>query len=284
MKNKIIIAILFVMIIVSSNTVTPSYSYFDRKEKIKNETITLGSWEFIALLIGPDFAADFGGYVDNEIAQDPNSVYQYIYTQTDFPANEIITTPDIEVFGYSWTFWGKGKTNNYETLGYPSLIDRDTDTFGNPVHDINPEYSITPLYQDYNFFTVYDAMNSLTNNQYSLRLNYNNRMTTTSSISNITNISFYAMLGLSDPNDLQPMRSGQKMYVEVSLNGNSWTKIGTPTPVQVTSESENFTHYSFDIPNNLLGQDLFVRIRYNGRTLSGGYGRLIIDDLTISTS
>ena len=59
-------------------------------------------------------------------------------------------------------------------------------------------------------------------------------------------------------------------------------------PTQVTSESEFFTFYSFDVPSNLLGQDLYVRIRYNGRALivNGvtGYGRLIVDNLIITTN
>ncbi len=79
------------------------------------------------------------------------------------------------------------------------------------------------------------------------------------------------------------------MYVEVSPNGSNWTKLGTNSVVpQVSSENEYFTFYSYDVPGTLLGQDLYVRIRYNGRTLKVGgtpaFARLIVDELVITTN
>jgi len=290
MKNSLRRLIIFICLsfVISFPTISNAYSYWDILEDNKDETITIGDWDFDLYGIGPSFASQISNYFDTILSSDPNNDIKYILSQTDAPSNLVVTLQDLDIFGYTWDIWSKAKTSNYPTMGYPVLIDRSLDEFNNPVHDINPEYSPIPLYDSYNYFTAYDAMNTLTNNLYSLRLNYNTRMTTNSAIGQVTNISFYAMLGLSDPDDLAIMRDTQKILVEVSANGSNWTKIGTPTPTQVSSTNEAFTYYSFDVPGSLLGQNLWVRIRYNGRALKvnnvPAYGRLIIDDLQISVN
>jgi hypothetical protein len=281
-SKKALLALIFLFLLVV-NTTSSGYSYFDNTDEEQNETLTIGDWGFGTYILNFGFVDNFQSTIDDLITVDPNDDHKYIYSQLDVPSNLVVNTSPINVFGYDWTFWGKGKTANTPTIGYPVLVDRELDTNGIPVHDINPAYSTTPLYNDYNYFVAYDATNTSTNNRYSLRLNYNNRMTTTTTVGQVSNISFYAMLGLSDPDDLEPIRVGQKIYVEVSANGSNWTKIGTPASQQVSSTAEAFNYYSFDVPANLLGNDLYVRIRYNGRALATGYGRLIIDDLVITT-
>jgi hypothetical protein len=265
------------------------YSYWNDSNDSISETIPVGLWTYVPLPVGLDFAADLSGFIDNELGLDPNSDFQYIYSQENMPQNTITTISDIDVFGYSWNFWGKIKNANYPTLGYPVVIDRSLNEFGDPVHDIAPTYSSTPLYPEYNYFVAYDANNLHTNNQYSLRLNYNNRMTTTTPIGQVTNVSFYAAIGLADPDDAVGIRDNQRLYVEVSPNSTSWTRISANVAIpQVSSENEYFSFYSYDVTGSLLGQNLYVRIRYNGRTLivngEAGFGRLIIDDLVITTN
>ncbi len=167
-------------------------------------------------------------------------------------------------------------------MGYPLVIDRALDEYGNPIHDIAPTYSTLPQYPGYNFFTAYDAMNLHTNNQYSLRMNYMSYISTSTAIGTVSNISFYAMTGLSDLDDAEDIRRG-RFYVYVSNNDSSWTRIGSERSVIVTSDSEYFDHYSFDVPSNLLGQDLYVKIAFYGQTYTAGFSRLIIDELVITT-
>lgn len=285
--KKVQITILFILL-VSIGTITRGYSYFDTLEDTQSETATIGTWDLVDYVIGPIFVNEFQSAIDDEILNDPTSNLGYIYDQINAPTNVVEKINNIDVFGYSWTFWTKAKTENYTTFGYPVLIDRELDVTNNPIHDINPAYSATALYPGYNYFTAYDSLNTLTNNQYSLRLNYNMRMTSSTKVGNVTNISFYAMLGLSDPDDTIGMRETQKLYVEVSATNSNWTKIGQQKPTQATSMSEAYTFYSYDVPASLLGQNLYVRIRYNGRALTVNgeilYGRLVLDELIITTS
>jgi hypothetical protein len=288
-KSRVMIITLLSIALFAPSIIKTGYGYWDKTNKDSSESISLGVWTYVPLLIGLDFTSDLSGFMDNELGLDPTSNYQYIYSQTDMPANSIVTINSIDLFGYNWDFWGKVKNPGYPTLGYPVLIDRSVDEFGEPVHDIAPSYSTTPLYPEYNYFTAYDANNLHTNNLYSLRLNYNTRMTTTTTVGQVTNVSFYAAVGLADSDDGAAIRDNQKVLVEVSSNGTQWTKISnnSSTP-QVASEDEYFTFYSYDVSGVLLGQDLYVRIRYNGRTLNfngvPSFGRLIIDELVITTN
>ncbi len=274
--------ILISIILFSTEAISLGYGFFDTTNDETNELLDVGYWDFIPLLIGPDFASKLSIYVDDELAENPDSRLQYIYSQTDIPKNKTAKIHDMYVYGYTWKFEGKGKTNNYPTMGYPVLIDRATDEFGNPVHDIAPSYSLTPLYPEYSFFTAYDAMNLHTNNQYSLRLNYMSYMSTTTAIGKVSNISFYAMAGLSDSDDAENIRRG-RFYVYVSDRNGGWTRIGNERSIIVSSESELFPHYSFDVPEDMLGDELFVKIAFYGQTYPAGFSRLIIDDLVITT-
>lgn len=284
--HKIRITVLFLFTLAISPAISTGYGYWDTLSETKNETVSTGHWDFMTN-IGLQFAYDYETWIADQVAANPNSNFAYIYSQTDAPSDITMLVQDIDVFDMTWDFWGKAKTPVYPTLGYVSLIDRSLDASNNPVHDINPAYSTTPLYTDYSYFKAYDAMNTLTNNNYSLRLNYNTRMTSNGFVE-ITNVSFYAMLGLSDPDDPIGMKDNQKIFVEVKVSGGAWVKIGQPVPSQVSSTSEAFTYYSYDVPANLLGQDLKLRIRYNGRaqTINGtpGYGRLIIDELVVTVN
>lgn len=284
---KVVSVFLIILVVVISNTLSDGYSYWNNSSTELTNTTTSGEWNLPGVTMGPELSKFFEEFIDQEQELDPNSDWGYIETQTDVPANLILTTTNpFHFWGHDWNFWFKGKVENYATIGYISLVDRTEDEFGTPIHDINPAFSETPLYPYYNYYKAFDAWNSETNNLYSLRMNYNVRMTTSTTIGQVSSISFYAMLGLSDPDDPVGMRETQRLYVEVSPDGNTWTKIGKQKPTQAVSTVEAFTHYSYDVPANLLGQDLFVRIRYNGRTLDVNgeilYGRCIIDELEIS--
>lgn len=279
----IFIFVIFTMI----SVVSKGYSYWDDDNNQNIEIATIGSWDFFTL-IGLQVPIDITTFMDNEIASDPNSDYLDIYTQTNITNNQYLTIPNIEIFGYDWDIIGKGKPATYPTMGYLSLIDRSLDGNNEALHAINTTYTMTPSFPEYNYFISNDANNLHTNNLYSIRLNYNSRMRSSNTISDMTNISFYAAIGLSDPNDALPLRDGQNMLIEVSTDGNSWTRIGRDAPPQVTQTDEYFNLYSYDIPSNLLNQDLYIMIRFNGRarSVSGtpSFSRLILDELVITTN
>lgn len=282
MKKRLLTLILVTLVLISNSATSKGYGFFDSKNETKNETITTGIWDFIIALIGPNFTTDLETFIDNEISQNPDSSLKYIYSQTDVPDKEIAKISSIDVFGYTWHFISNGKTKLFPTMGYPVLVDRELDDLGNPVHDIAPIYSTTPLYSGYNYFTAYDVMNLHTNNQYSLRLNYQATMKTSTSVGKVSNISFYAMAGLSDPDDVENMRNG-KFEVYLSSNGGQWIRIASERSVPADSENEYFTFYSFDTPGNMLGEELYVKIIFIGRTFKSGFSRLVIDELVINT-
>ncbi len=284
---KTVVVFLVVVIMIAGNALTIGYGYSTIDSVNESETVSTGEWTRPEASLGPDFSKLLTSFIQTQIDQDPNSPWIYIQSQTDTPENQVLrTSQKFSMWGYEWKLWSKGKTANYPTMGYYSLIDRTVDDLGTPIHDINPLYSDTPLYPMYDYYKAFDAWNTATNNLYSLRLNYNTRIFTAKTVGQVANVSFYAMIGLSDPDDPVGMRDNQKLYVEVSPDGGAWTKIGTITPSQVTSSSEEFDFYSFDVPAGLLGQELRVRIRYNGRALNVqgeiSYGRCIIDELEIT--
>lgn len=280
--KKVFIIFLVSVVLLSNNAISKGYSYFDNNTDEKNEVMDIGYWEFISLLIGPDFASKLAIYVDDVVSQNPDSSLQSIYSQTDITNNETGIISNLDVFGFNWDFKVKGKTKNLPTMGYPVLVDRAEDEYGDMIHDISPAYSTSMLYPGYSYFTAYDAMNLYTNNQYSLRLNYNTAMSTSASIGQVSNISFYAMSGLSDPNDTEDIRRA-KFNVYVSENGNSWTRIASEKSKIVSSENELYEYYSIDVPSNMIGKDLYVKISFAGQTFRLGFSRLIIDELIITT-
>jgi hypothetical protein len=269
------------------SVVSKGYSFWDSTDNQTGQTVTIGTWDFFKLL-SLQVPIDMTSYLDNEIANDPNTDLLSIYTQTNIPNNQYLTIPGIEMYGYDWDITGKGKTGTYPTIGYISLIDRSLDINNDPLHAINTIYTTNPTFPEYNYFVSNDANNLYTNNLYSIRLNYNSRMQSAVAISNITNISFYAAVGLSDPNDALALRDGQNVIVEVSTDGNSWSRIGRDAPSLVTQSDEYFDFYSYDIPTNMLNQDLYVLIRFNGRARNvagiDSFSRLIIDELEITTN
>ncbi len=280
--KKIIIVLLLTFVLISNSATSKGYGFFESNSEATNETLTIGIWDFITLLIGPDFASDLSMFIDNGISEDSDSNLNYIHSQTDFPDAASALISSIDAFGYTWDFTANGETNYTPTMGYPVLVDRAIDEYGNPVHDISPMYSITPLYSEYDYFTAYDVMNLHTNNQYRLRLNYQTTMQTSTSVGKVSNISFYAMTGLSDSDDVENIRRG-KFEIYVSSNGDQWTRIGSEKSIIADSENELFSYYSFDTPGNMLGDELFVKIVFYGETLRTGFSRLVIDELIIIT-
>lgn len=278
--------VLFAFLAIIS-VVSEGYSYWDSIDKPNIETINLGTWDFGTMPISNAFASNIASYIDDQLVLDPNSDLQHIYDQTGNLSNTTVTVENINVYGYDWDFFGIGTATPSTTLGYASLIDR-VDNLGTPIHPILTLYTTTPTYPEYDYFTSYDAKNLLTNNQYSLRLNYGVTMTTDQLVSNLTQISFYASRGLLSPDDPFTMATDRQFSVEISTDGLSWVQLGSATPPVPSANEYNFTLYTYDITAPYLGSDLYVRIVYNGQAIKQGnsrsYSRMIIDELELITN
>lgn len=284
--RKIHIFALFILFISLNNVVSHGYGYWDNSDQSRKEVITIGDWDLFSL-ISSQFATDISTYIDNILENNPNSLLKYIYTQNKRMSGKTVTIEDIEVYGYIWDFTGFGTSRPIRGIGYVSLIDRAKDINNEPIHPISTPNTSTPSYAEYNYFTSYDVFNTQTNNQYSLRLNYGAEMITNDRISNVETISFYASRGLSSSNDALNMDKNRSFSVEISTDGNNWDQIGYDIPSFPTSSSYAFEYYSYNIPLIYQGQDIFIKIHYNGEALKEGrvktFSRLVIDELVIST-
>ena len=285
--NKRLFAVLFVVLIFISNVTLGGYSYWDNSQKQNSQNVPIGSWNFYSGNINPGVSAAISNYVNDQIALDPNSNLQTIYDQTGNLVGITTTIDNISVYDYIWDITGTG-TKNPSTMGYVSLIDRALDGSSNPIHSIYTTYTTTPAFPEYNYFTSYDATNSNTNNQYSLRLNYGVSMTTDTAITNLSSVSFYAARGLSDPNDPNILDSNRLFSVHVSPDGVNWTLIGSDTPPVATNTLFNYGFYTYNVPGGLQGQNLFLRITYDGGGTKLGkdtfYSRLVVDELVVTTN
>lgn len=286
-RNRKFQIILVFIFFISASAISSGYSVWDDLEKPEvNQTLPIGTWDFFTEVIGSQLASSLSTYVDDQIALDPNSPLQNIYDQSGNLSQVTVTVEDINVYGYVWDFYGIGTATPSTTLGFVSLIDRVENT-GTPIHPILTPYTTTPTYPEYSYFTSYDVKNLLTNNQYSLRLNYGVTMTTNTTITNMTDVSFYASRGLLSPDDPYAM-TNRAFQVEISTDNANWIQIGTATPSTPSANEINFTQYNYSIPAQYLNQNLYLRIVFNGEAIKSGnsraYSRMIIDELIITTN
>ena len=259
------------------------YSVWGETSKDVPESIGLGGWDDITPW--DQVALDLKAFVDSNTGNDPDLAD--IYSQSGKLNKSTPEIHDISIDGVVWNIVGAG-SNNPPTAGFIQVVDRSVIN-GNPVHSILPPApSGSDPYEHYDYFKVYDAMNTLTNNNYSIRLNYNVTMQTDQLIQGLTQVSFYASRGLISPDDIAPMDDTRQLRVHVSTNGTNWTKIGEIIMVAPSSEESEFGFYSFDIPSKFEGEDLYVRIKFigKGKKVDGvrTYSRAILDELTLVTS
>jgi len=282
-KIHVLILIIFTVLL---NAVSFGYGYFDNLSlNDVGNLITIGNW---TTNTGDDsIGTSITTYIDTAIAADPNSPLQDIYDQSGNLSKVTVTIEDITMYGIVWDIFGIGTSTPSTTLGYVSLINRVEDGAGTPIHDIVPDAPTTTLpYPEYNYFTAYDVKNTATNNELSIRLNYGVTMTTDTIISNMTQVSFYASIGLIDTGDAISLVS-RPFFVQVSEDGINWTQIGTASPQIPSSNEYAFNFYSYNIPSQLLNKDLFLRISFQGEAFKNGkvrsMSRLVIDEISITT-
>lgn len=292
-KRRRIIIVLVALLLVVQTSLAIGYGFFDFTLVSNNEEFNTGEWYWSDPQISEEFANQIQAYVDNNVYDRNNKKFGYIYNQA--PKNDkTVSIKSIEVYDEIWNFDVSSNTYYYDTMGYPVLIDRATDDDGNAVHDINPEYSETDLYEDYNYFIANDVMNSFTHNQYSIRLNYETAMYSKSGIENLTSFSFYTAIGLSDDDDEMSMRDNTYLTVSYSTDGDDWQVLDYVYPSIMTESIDDFDYYEYSIPSYDQGEDIYLKLEYHGYTSYSfsynyysyyfGFGRCIIDDLTLNTT
>lgn len=287
MKNKRrrTIVILSSLLLIFQFVAAVAYGFFDMTTRNENESLSTGYWDFEPQSNNHSFPIEFDLFVQNSIE---SGYYRYkeIYTQNP-SSYSTINVNNITLYDQEWDFKSYSWSYGNSVVGYPQLIDRETNDEGNPLYEINPNYE---FYNSYQYFIANDVQNSYTNNQYSLRLNYYMSMTSTEPIEDFTSLSFYAMLGLSDEDEIE-LRDDTILYVQFSGNGYNWKTVGRVYPEKSYNEVEDFNFYTFYKPNSLKKyDDIYIRLFYAGYPrkthISGNYfeyqyGRVVIDDFSI---
>ncbi|TVP85395.1 MAG: hypothetical protein EA375_04645, partial [Acholeplasmataceae bacterium] len=175
----------------------------------------------------------------NFTATQKNWLYDTAYSVQK--QNETIVIQGLSVDNIDWIITGTGTGGSQlRTIGYVSIIDRSVNASNQPIHTILPVApSDPPPYPEYSFFLSNDVNNALTNNLNSIRLNYAVNIRTAGTVSDVTNISFYASRGLADGDGGRLVN--RAFTVSVSTNASTWTNIGTATPGAPASNSVNFS-------------------------------------------
>jgi len=304
LKTSVLLFLVFLTLLSVSQTFAYWASSVTGNNATAQGTINIGSWS--TMTPEEETVSDLELFMDELL--DPASTYYdpdaaAIYDPTQVVDGATVTFNSISLEGYDWDILGIGEVPIFRRaprMGFVQLVDRSLNTSSIPVHPILPPAPGDPNanYPDYSYFAVNDISNNLTNNTYSIRLNYGVQMTLSEPISNVTNISFYALRSLyvtaNPDNDPHPynktddyqLASNRAFTVSVSSDGVNFTNIGSAVPGTSTSLSANFNYYSYNIPSQFLNQPIYIRIYYNGEPvrgfLSANYSRLIIDELTIT--
>ena len=293
-----------------------AYGYFDQLNSMKSETIPVGYWDFVM--------ADPYTIVDEELitaftnlygVESLEELYQNPVFQTLMDAASKTTTggssyteqgyilQDVLVGGIHWDIQGVSVTSSGNaSLGFVRQINRELNSSGSLIHAVIPQATATPLpYPEYNYFVASDVRNSLTNNTYGFRLDYQVAMTTNDPIANLSGISFYAIRGLLSSSSEK--MSDRTFVVQVSPTGEegSFVNVGstkTSTSVPVANEvfdpanplSYPFPYYEFNLSadqiSSMPAAGYYVRIVFDGGVSGNGSkatrSRLVIDDLKIN--
>lgn len=290
MKNKrrFTIIVLSSLLLVFQLVAAVAYGFFDMTKASESESITTGVWIWDNPNLEHDFAIEYNEFIQQAIS-DGLTDYGDIYTQSITSTSPKYVS-NINLYNIDWDFTSYTYSLYGDYVGFPQLVDRGLESIDTADYDINPNYED---YNNYEYFIVDDVLNTQTRNQFSLRLNYYTVMSSSEPIENLTNISFYAKLGLQAENDLFPMREDTILYVQFSYNQKDWKTVGKIYPERSTEEEESFPYYSFDKPSSLKKyDDIYVRFIYYGypkrtkiysRYYQYQYGRVVIDDLTFNT-
>ncbi len=194
------------------------------------------------------------------------------------------TYENLTIAERSWMFTGLSTGgNNARSIGFLRQIDWSKDS-GEFVHDLMPPLPSEPgLYDEYSPFKASDVMNGATATLNALRLE-GGAILQTDTPETFSNVSFYASRGLARPGET--LASNRTFSVEVSLDGNAWTTLGTETLSDpVDSEEFDYDQYVFSVPETLEGDSLYLRIVFNGqagnKNTDPNISRMVIDGLTI---
>ena len=297
-----VIVILF-LVLLALLLVSQTYGYWASSVSAANDTrqgsINIGEWSTLT----PEEEAinDFEDFLallndQGSAYYDPDAVA--IYNETQVVDGATVTFESILLEGHEWDILGTGEipvNGKAPRIGFVQLVDRSQDVSNNYIHPILPPAPTDPVpYPEYSYFSVNDVYNNLGDDIYSIRLNYEVQMTTSTALSNVTNISFYAYRGLHSDQDANPfgrldefiLATNRAFTVSFSTDNVNFITLGSATPGFGTSLSANFNYYSYDIPTQYQSTPIYIRIYYNGATIKNGgtvdYSRLVIDELHIS--
>lgn len=293
-----------------------AYGYFDHRDSFKTETIPLGNWDFVMpdpyTIIDEElisaFTSLYGVETLAELYQNP--VFQTIMDAASKTSNGGSSytgtgylVQDVMISGLQWDVQGVNvSSSGNASLGFMRQINRQVNANGSLIHTVVPPATSSPLpYPEYNYFVASDVRNSLTNNTYGFRMDYQISMTTNEPIARLSGISFYALRGLLSSSTEK--MSNRTFTVQVSPTGaeGSFINVGTTktsTSVPTANEvfdptnplSYPFPYYQFDLSASQISampaEGYYVRIVFDGGVSGNGSNatrsRLVIDDLRIN--
>ncbi len=274
MNRKVLILVCTLFALIAANTIG-AYSYWDSVTDRQSEISPIGEWR----VLGTDFtqaAIDMQAYIANNVGTYP--ALDYIYNQAGNSNGQSYVIPNVSINNIVWDISGFGTKPPAKSMGFVQIVDR---TGGHPILPVAPT---TP---ESDYFLVSDVRNTNTDNDYSIRMNYGSEMVTDQPITGLTQVSFYASRGTQTSNELLTLVNAT-LEVKVSVDKINWTTIGTITPSTPSGSSYSFSQFTLDVPANLLGNDLYVTLHFNGEgTRSGNnsiYSRVVIDELNFITS
>ena len=294
-------SILLFLVFLTMLSVSQTYAYWSNistSDSINN-ALPIGSWS--TLTPEEETILDFEDFL--VLLNDPGSSFYdpdavAIYDETQVVDGATVTFESILLEGHEWDILGTGEipvNGKAPRIGFVQLVDRSQDVSNNYIHPIIPPAPVDPVpYPEYSYFLVNDVYNNLGDDIYSIRLNYEVQMTTSTALSNVSNISFYAYRGLHSDQDSNPfgrlddflLATNRQFTVSFSTDNVNFITLGSATPGFGTSLSANFNFYSYDIPAQYQTTPIYIRIYYNGATIKNGgrvnYSRLVIDELHIS--
>lgn len=288
--RRMVLLLILTIFITLSSAMSLSHARFDESTRSVVPSLPLGEWT-----MEPDVSEElieaFLWYYDvddiEELYDDPEFLELLEYVSDPVQGGrppDGYSLDNVLLGAYYYTFTGGGeRSQQYRAKGFLRMIDRAKDDQGNPVHAIVPPLpSDPPPYEGYNIFTAFDVQNTQTNNPRSLRFEGKSTIESNEAFVNLEAFSFYASRGLAAPGEtLAPDR---KFFVEIREAGSSgdWLLIGEETLVDPPAGSEAFAFpfYYYEIPENLQGAPIHLRIRFEGGLADQGGGlrsRMVID-------
>jgi len=312
--KKIIILALLAMFAIPMITLRVDGYFDDETNELPLSAITLGIWDYDngtgiqsldtqlvnAFLTYRNVATLSALYADPVFMTIMNAVSKTASGTSTYTGSGYVVE-NVMLYDIAWDIQGvyvATDTKNV-SLGFVRQIDRSLNVGGTPIHAVMPpEIAIPVPYPEYHFFIAYDIINSITANNYSLRLDNRVVMTTSAPVANLESVSFYARRGLRI-NKTEKLEN-RSFYVQISVTGveGTYTNVDTiRTTTSVVSDIYNsaillsfaFPFHSFALsPTQLMDMPLsgyYVRIVFEGGVLGKGpkatRSRMIIDELRV---